>query len=382
MSRRLQHPAGIPLGGPARRRRLTGAAVFLVALFALVLPASARSSHQSDLNKDGVVDLQDVILFSQEELGLDWQQVDWCTWITIDGKEQKHVEDLIAFIDQYFDCDPLSLRNANNFPTRATWGPFGRLYVSDAKAGSVFVYDVLPALTPVEEFKNIPTPLGVVVDGSGNLFVGSDGRDSVMMYAPDGRLLAEFGAGTIGMANYLALGGQGDLIVVDSRANRILVYDIVSHALLRTIGEGELNFPAAIAINGSELYVADQRNFQVKVYDLAGNLLRAFGRMSDGFFGYKWKGRSVRLQSLDIDSAGRLHVLDGHMAIVQVLEPTGGTFCTSYGSAGTAPGELRLPLDIALIGDNETAVANAGNKRVELIPIPAVPTPPPGCEDP
>ena len=78
----------------------------------------------------------------------------------------------------------------------------------------------------------------------------------------------------------------------------------------------------------------------------------------------------MRLQSLAVDAAGRLHALDSQMHVIQVLDAASGTFLASYGTRGTAPGELNLPLDIALSDYGELAVANALNQRVELLTPP------------
>jgi hypothetical protein len=86
--------------------------------------------------------------------------------------------------------------------------------------------------------------------------------------------------------------------------------------------------------------------------------------------GYRWKGKFVRLQSLGIDSTGRLHALDSHQALIEVLDPETGGYLTSYGEKGTVPGQLRLPLDIAPSGSGEMFVTDAENRRVEILAMP------------
>jgi len=71
----------------------------------------------------------------------------------------------------------LSVTQPNNYPTRLAQGPDGKLYVSDAMAGSVFIYN--PQLNLMGELKNLSGPLGVAVAGDGRIYVGSNGRDSV-----------------------------------------------------------------------------------------------------------------------------------------------------------------------------------------------------------
>jgi hypothetical protein len=344
----------------------------------VAIPGLARGAKLSDQNHDGEVDLADLILFSQNELGQDWQTVDWCLWLEGPHRNEKHLDELMDFIRSYFQCDqppedPLAILNANDAPTRLVWSVDGQqLYVSDARVGSVFIYD--NQLTLTAELKGLAKPLGVAVDALGNIYVGNNQRDNLEVYSPEGERTAIIGAGTILMPNDMAFGPDGYLYVVDSKSHRVWVVDTAGEQILDSIGEGELRFPAALAFSGQELFVADQGNFQVRVFDLQGNLLRSFGgEPSRGFMNYSWQGKFVRLQSLAFDGQGpdlRLHALDNHMSIVQMLDPADGTYLGTYGTKGTAPGELKLPLDIDINASGEAAVANRENKRVELLTVP------------
>jgi DNA-binding beta-propeller fold protein YncE len=359
--------------GAQRLRTLVFVAVPLVWLAFVSVPDSARAALVSDLNSDGVVDVNDLAIFSQDELGQDWQTVDWCAWLEGPYRHGKHVRQLLDFIDAYFRCseeDPLVIRNANGFPTRVAWAPDAqKLYVSDARIGSVFVYDSVLQL--LGEMRVGGKPLGVAVDLNGNVFVGNDASDDVTVYNPDGIPLTSFGGETLGMPNDLAFDASGKLYVADSQHKRVWIFDPASGENLGHIGAGQLRFPVSLAISGTELFVADQSNFQVKVFDLQGNLLRSLGtKVSQGSLGYKWKGKFIRVQGLAIDSLGRLHVLDSHMGRIQILNAANGGYIAYYGTHGSDPGELDLPLDIDLNSFGETAVANTRNQRVELLTPP------------
>jgi YD repeat-containing protein len=348
-------------------------AAVAVAFLLVEFPGLASGATLSDQNRDGVVDLADVILFSQSELGQDWQTVDWCLWLEAPHKREKHLQALLDFIDEYFRCgqeDPLAIRNQNGHPTRLAWSPDGqKIYVTDPRVGSVFIYDSTLVLTG--ELAVGGKPLGIAVHPGGDIYVGNDEFDWVAVYSPDGSLTATLGAGTLQMPNDLAFDQHGQLYVVDSQRNRVEVFNPVTGDNLRSIGVGELRFPVALAISGEELFVADQANFQVKVFNLQGSLLRSFGsRSSQGMVSFNWKGKFVRPQSLAIDGTGRLHVLDSHMAIIQILSAVNGVYLGSYGANGSAPGELDLPLDIDINQYGETAVANTRNERVELLTAP------------
>ena len=259
----------------------------------------------------------------------------------------------------------------SRYPTRLFWAPDGRLYVSDAQAGSVFVYERRPGLTLVAVYKQLATPLGIALGPGGALYVGVDGNDRVEVYDSEGTQIRTIGDGSILMPNDLDFDTAGNLYVVDSKSNRIQVYDPNSGVLLSTIGASELRFPVALEISGQEIFVADQRNAQVKVFDLQGNLLRALGGfVTQGSLGYKWKGKFVQLQSLSIDATGRLHALDAQQGLIEVLDATTGAFISSYGLKGTGLGQLNLPIDIDINDAGETAVSDAENRRVEIFSAP------------
>jgi DNA-binding beta-propeller fold protein YncE len=350
---------------------LFGAAT--AALFLLVFPRLGSGAVLSDQNRDGVIDLADLVLFSQAELGQDWQTVDWCEWLASPHKHEKHLQGLLEFIDAHFRCgqeDPFAIHNTNRYPTRLAWSADAQqLFVSDPRVGSVFVYDSTATL--IGELKVQGKPLGVAVDAQGNIYVGNDKLDQVEVYSPAGLQIATLGAGTLQMPNDVAFDQNGQLYVVDSQRNRIEVFEPTTGQPMRTIGAGQLRFPSALAISGQEVFVADQANFRVRVFDLQGNLLRSFGsEVSQGFMTYNWKGRFVRIQGLAVDATGRLHALDSHMGLIQILNAANGAFIASYGTQGTAPGELDLPLGIDMNQYGETAVANTRNERVELLTPP------------
>jgi sugar lactone lactonase YvrE len=356
------------LSGPAS---LIGTVI--VALCLVALPGLARGARLSDQNRDGVVDLADVVLFSQTELGQDWQTVDWCQWLQSPHKHEKHLQQLLEFIDEHFHCDqgdPFAIRNANRHPTRVAWSADGQqLFVTDSKVGSVFVYD--STVTLLGELKVTGKPLGVAVNPQGDVYVGNNKSDEVEVYGSDGFKVATIGAESLRMPNDLAFDQYGQLYVVDSKRNRVEVFDPATGETLRAFGADQLRFPSALAISGQEVFVADQSNFLIRVFDLQGNPLRSFGgKVTQGFMNYNWQGKFARIQSLAVDATGRLHALDSHMGIIQILDAANGAYIDSYGANGSAPGELDLPLDIDINTYGETAVANTRNERVELLTPP------------
>ncbi len=258
------------------------------------------------------------------------------------------------------------------YPTRLAEGPQGNIYVTDALAGSVFVYD--SSLNLLNETPGLSRPLGIAVDSQGKIYVGSDGGDNVEVFDSSGTNLYSIDDGGVLMPNDIAVDAGDILYVVDSLAGTVKVYNATG-TWLRDIGSlgngpGQLRFPAAVTIGDPgggqplELYVADQGHSLVQVFDLGGNFLRGFGG-AIGAFSPDWQGLFARVQSLAVDSRGLLHAVDCYMDKVQLLDAQTGEFRGYYGEFGSGAGELNLPLDMVVTSNRRAFITDAENHRIQ-----------------
>ena len=268
--------------------------------------------------------------------------------------------------------EALRPKNALRLPTRLALGPSGHVYVTDAAVGSVFILDS-KTLTPIAELKSVGRPLGVAVDSKGTIFVGCAKAKAVLRYDVHGNKTGVIGAGSLSMPNDIALDRRGVLYVADSSAHRVRAFWPSGRALF-TIGEkkNELRFPAAVDIHyegkardaRGELYIADQGQSKIRVYDLSGKALRAFGARLEQLSPL-WRGRFGKLQSVVVDALGRVHAADTHTNRMQILDGKTGAFIDAYGTFGRGKGKVFLPLDLLIATDGRVLVANAENKRVD-----------------
>jgi len=263
----------------------------------------------------------------------------------------------------------LALQNSNTYPIRVVLGPSGRIYVSDAKAGSVFIYN--SNLTKLGELKNLDHPLGIAVDSQGYMYVGNNGRDNVEVYGPYGVKKRVIDQGAILMPNDIVLDRNNNLYVVDSLGDTVKVYNSDGE-WIRNIGssgdgDGDLKFPVSLVINfqSSELHVGDQGHMKVQVFDLQGNFLRSYGEhLLDPD---DWIGKFKKIQGIEVDGLGRIHVLDSYMHRVQILSADSGQYIDSYGSFGSESGDLNAPLDILITNTLNVVISNMGNKRIDSV---------------
>jgi hypothetical protein len=362
---------------------------------------SNESKDKSDLNKDSSVDLDDLVIFSTHYLEQSWQSVDWCLFhgstvagVDFEGQSTnyylKHFTQLLLFIDDYYDCggtEPppnlLALENTPKYLVRMADGVnlTGDYYITDPIVGSLFIYDTFLVLRA--EIKGLNRPLGVAIDSQGHILVGNNGRDNVEVYDPaNGELLAVFGEGLLKMPTAITIDDLGNIYVTDSRSHSVQVFD-PTYNPIRTIGkrgagEGELSFPVdaeIIAVSGTgtagaqEIFVADQGNYRIQVYDLQGNWLRSITYEGEcGSFSCT-SPPFTRIQALSKDSGGILHVLDNFGASIMTFNPVDGEFLGSYGGYGSDTGLLRVPMDV-LISTTDMAIVTAGDgDRIEVFEI-------------
>jgi DNA-binding beta-propeller fold protein YncE len=394
----------------------------LSALLVFPVLSFSAAAERSDLNVDQLVDDADLKSFSLNFLQAAEQEIDWCQFYqaTAAGKQfrgrpthyyRRHFRLLLTFItDKYlcpftpyvllsdgakggddlfsdgFEDRPLSplleVKNRHAVAVRigSTGASDAPLFVSDTRTGSVFVYET--GLVLAAELKDLDRPMGVAVDSRGYLLIGNDGRDNVEVYDPvDGNQVAVLGGDPILMPTAITMAPDGRILVTDSRSHLIRVFD-ASYQPLGIIGrpgsgDGELNFPTDAAVTTraqdgamvTELFVADQANRRVQVFDLDGQWLRNINAGGCGSFSCR-PPKFVRLQALGFDSLGRLHALDLFEAVVSVIDPATGALLTSYGEFGTGPGQLRVPMDLFIDEEDRVILTTGDRARIEYLVTP------------
>jgi len=243
-------------------------------------------------------------------------------------------------------------------------------------------------------------PYGVAWDG-GSLLVADPGGGRVVRAGGDGSLHRS-PEGLLGSPTFVAvcpegivvsdppggrvalLGGKLRLIRwigeglrrptgVACLGDRVYVVETAAHRLVRLVdgkavpvlggrggASGQLNFPTALAADGSTLWIGDTLNFRLQHVDPAsGRVLGGFGTLGDA------SGRMPRLKGVTVDLMGRVWVTDALLDQV-ALYTREGEYLMSIGRSGSAPGELAFPAGVAAAADGRVAVADAFNRRLQI----------------
>lgn len=250
------------------------------------------------------------------------------------------------------------------------------------------MYDSNLVLT--RELKGLATPLGIAVNSLGHILVGNDKRNNVEVYRQDnGDLLATFGESELETPSSIMLDSQDNVYVTDAGSNTIYVYDN-TYTLITNIGEPgkdqhQLRAPsnALLSADESNIFVLDRLNKRVQVYDPGNidpdnNWLRSFtfegtpGQNCNWFTGVcEIPGAPpfTRIQAMDFDAAGSLHVLDVFHAAITIFNPQTGEYVSTYGTYGLGDGELKSPVDL-IVETDRVLVLDGGKNTIEVLIIP------------
>ena len=203
-------------------------------------------------------------------------------------------------------------------------------------------------------------PMGVAAGAGGVLFVADAGLGQVVKLDADGRC-ERWGLGLLERPAALALLGER-LYVADPPRHTVEVFGLDGARLAGIGGRGDgdqgFNFPTGLAAApDGTLLVVDSLNFKVKRYRQDGTLQASFGEPGDG------EGQFVRPKSLAVDEDGLIYVTDTQRGQVLVFTPD-GAFLYAAGEVGDGPGQFSLPAGIA-VHSGALHVADGQHRRVE-----------------
>ena len=192
-------------------------------------------------------------------------------------------------------------------------------------------------------------PIGIALDGSGNLYVADSGNSRVMFYSAGSttatRVYGQPGfttnsannggisATSLNQAEAVALDSSGDLYVADRYNNRVLLYPYNSttatvvygqngsfttgYANVGGVSAGSLNNPLALILDSNGgLYVADRSNNRVLYYPFASTIATRVYGQGGSFSGSAANSGGISANSLSspsaltLDKGGNLYIAD------------------------------------------------------------------------
>jgi len=255
-------------------------------------------------------------------------------------------------------------------------------------------------------------PCSLLVDGSGNIFIGDQVNYRIRKITPDGNINTVVGNGTSGDSGSggaatsaeirspcgLALDGSGNLYLSDTGSFKIKkfaganVTDYAGDGTGGYLGDGqtplstaEFNNPTGLALDASgNLYIGDSGNDVIREITSSGALSTFAGQTNSGLAipGYLGDGGPASQAQFDnptglvFDPAGNLYVVDTDNGVIRKITPGGGTITTIAGNGGNGysgdggpatSAMLNHPRSIALDAAGNIYIADTDNNRIRVV---------------
>ena len=237
-------------------------------------------------------------------------------------------------------------------------------------AGAPLAAQTAHAGGPLPLGSGFSSPNGVAVDGSGNVFVASQGDNAVYeIVAVDGVVSPSSTVKTIGNGfsspNGVAVDGSGNVFVADS--GNSMVKQIVaiggvvsSSSIVNTIGSG-FNQPQGVAVDASgNVFVADSGNGMVKQIVASGGVVSSSSTVNTIGSGFN------QPTDVAVDASGNVFVADYNNSAVYEVIAVGGVVSSSS-TVNTLGSGFNAPNGLTVDGNGNIFVADYGNNAVKQI---------------
>ncbi len=260
---------------------------------------------------------------------------------------------------------------------------------------------------------SLDEPLGVAVDGAGNLFIADRGNHRIRKVSTNGTITTVAGNGTADFSGDsgpatsasldrpygVAVDGAGNLFIADRWNERIR--KVGANGTITTVaGNGTfgfsgdsgpatsatLNGPRGVAVDDAgNLFIADYDNHRIRKVSANGIITTVAGNGTRGFSGDDGPATSASLffpTGVAVDGAGNLFIADfGNQRIRKVS--ANGTITTVAGngtedfsgdSGPATSASLALPHSVAVDGAGNLFIADSDNHRIRKVgPLPTPP---------
>jgi DNA-binding beta-propeller fold protein YncE len=248
-----------------------------------------------------------------------------------------------------------------------------KLYASDTGAQRLTVLDLEKAkIEFIGETGEdmLKSPVGVVVDPDGTMYVTDTGDHSVKSYSASGKLLwkaDDLGVmgGKLNRPAGISPTPDGNLLIADNGNRRLVlltkqgkfVNALCVHARKDVFALANPN-NVWVDKDGS-FVVADPLAGRVHVFTSTGGVIGGFGEPGDS------PGYLARPRGVAIDSDGNIHVVDAVFSRVQIFNRQ-GQLLLWYATPGNGRAQLALPAGIFIDKDDMIYVADAKNQRIQV----------------
>jgi sugar lactone lactonase YvrE/uncharacterized coiled-coil protein SlyX len=237
-------------------------------------------------------------------------------------------------------------------------------------------------------------PLGLSVDGEGNVYVADSGNHRIRKIAPSGYtstfagLAAGLASGALGTARFRSLAGltfdqSGRLWIADTANHRIRLVSQKNQVLTlagMTAGfangtgdDGRFNKPWSLAMDGAgNVVVADAGNHCIRKVTPDGQVTTLAGSTAGYQDGPGAVARFNNPTAVVVDAAQNIFVADSNNHCIRRVTSSGEVSTLAGGSEGELDGpasraQFRNPAGLAIDSTGALYVADTSNNRIRVI---------------
>ena len=258
---------------------------------------------------------------------------------------------------------------------KGPWGvavnPRGEVIVADCNAHDVSIFS--PTSEKLRSFgsygsgpEQLNKPRGLVIDDDDNIVVADAKNSRIQKFAQTGEFMMTVDNTAITLNNPTAITLNNPTgIKVHPQNKKIYVTNIgnhtvhVLHSNLKFHSQFDSIYDLAFDSTGN-VYVGDRgcKN-GIQVFTAKGKYLRKFGSKGSG------QGELNFPSAIAIDNDDVVYVTEQANHRVSIFK-TDGTFLTSFGTRGNGPGQFDCPNGIAVDKDGFIYVSDTSNGRVQI----------------
>lgn len=244
----------------------------------------------------------------------------------------------------------------------------GQLLVTDANNSNVQVFEkntgrYISSFTGGNGSK-FEKPEGIAVDDDGNIFVADYINGLIQKFDKNYvhlKTFSDYGVdpGENMESEFMTI-YQGRLYMADQGNNRVDVFDLEGNFLFLIGDKNDLDNPQAVKSSSEgDIYVVDMGHDKLLHFDKDGVLQRQYGKSG------KLPGEFNKPVGLAVDSYGNIYVSEAHNNRIQVFDKN-FNLLTYWGSGGTKEGQFNNLHGLLVDERGYVFVADTGNNRIQV----------------
>ena len=245
----------------------------------------------------------------------------------------------------------------------------GRVYVTDVSRQAVLLFDIpnnsLQVFNSMNAELPFKTPIAISAAPQGDIYVSDAEQAVVARMHSDGSPVSLIGRDILNRPTGIAYDTVNkQLFVADSKDHDIKVFDelgkliqVIGH---RGEGSGEFNYPTHIAYREGHLYVTDRMNSRIQILDASGEFVSSFGDRG------RYVGDIPHPKGVAADSDGNIYVLESYFDHLLIYNAA-GELLLPIGGTGKGIGEFYLPAGVWVDNRDRVYIADMFNGRVVIL---------------